>query len=156
MRLDELWKRQEGPTLSFEVFPARTPRGAAKLERALDRLCDARPDFFAVTSGAGGSTREGSLALTRALLSDRGQQVLAYFNGYGQAPEEVAATVDAYAALGVESMLLVRGDAPRDLDNFEPHPDAFAHASDLLAFAAVTAVALSIAVALLQRERLRP
>ncbi len=136
MKLTERWYDAARPTLSFEVFPARTPKGAGKLDKALGRLAALEPDFFSVTSGAGGSTREGSLALCRKLKQELGQEVLAYFNGFGIAPDEVAATLGAYAELGLQNMLLVRGDPPRDLEGFEPHPESFPHASDLLAFAA--------------------
>ncbi|MCK6429857.1 MAG: methylenetetrahydrofolate reductase, partial [Burkholderiaceae bacterium] len=49
-------------TFSFEFFPPKTPEGADKLRGVRARLATVNPEFFSVTFGAGGSTREGTLA----------------------------------------------------------------------------------------------
>jgi methylenetetrahydrofolate reductase (NADPH) len=59
--------------------------------------------------------------------------VLAYFAGYGLGPDDITAVLDSYQAIGIESILAVRGDVPREKE-FEPHPEALDHASDLMAF----------------------
>lgn len=135
MKLTDRWQETGRPTISFEVFPARTPKGVGKLDKVLGKLAALEPDFFSVTSGAGGSTREGSLLLSRKLKQDLGQEVLAYFNGFGAGPEEVKAALAELGELGLENLLLVRGDTPRDVQGFEPHPESFLHASDLISFA---------------------
>ena len=56
MKLTDLWKASNKPTLSFELFPARTEKGAVKLETTIDQLVALKPDFVSVTFGAGGST----------------------------------------------------------------------------------------------------
>jgi methylenetetrahydrofolate reductase (NADPH) len=134
MQLTELWKPGRRPSLSFELFPARTPAGRDKLWVIIDELGSLAPDFFSVTFGAGGSTRDGSHELTARLKRDKGHEVLAYFAGYGLPPSEVSAVLDAYRDLGVENILAVRGDEPRDAPDFKPHPDRLAHASDLVAY----------------------
>lgn len=133
MKLCDRYRASGRPTLSFEVFPARTKQAAEKLEGVLDELIAAGPDFMSVTFGAGGSTRVGSRELV-ARLRSRNVEVLAYFAGYGLGPEDIDGVLQAYAALGVENVLAVRGDVPRDEPAFTPHPDAMAHASDLLSF----------------------
>lgn len=134
MKLTELWKPGRRPSLSFELFPARTAAGREKLSATLDELVLLAPDFFSVTFGAGGSTRDGSRELVQTLKQDKCQQVLAYFAGYGLAPSEVSTVLDAYRDLGVENVLAVRGDEPRTAPGFEPHPDSFVYASDLVSF----------------------
>ena len=67
MKLIDIWKSSTKPTLSFELFPARTEKGATKLETTIDELAALKPDFVSVTFGAGGSTREGSHQLVRKL-----------------------------------------------------------------------------------------
>jgi methylenetetrahydrofolate reductase (NADPH) len=67
------------------------------------------------------------------LKKEKGLEVVAYFAGFGLSRDDVASVLDDYAALGVENVLLVRGDPPRE-GEFRPHPGAFAHASDLVAF----------------------
>ena len=133
MKITDLWASTDKPTLSFELFPARTEKAAANLERAIDALAALNPDFVSVTFGAGGSTREGSYQLAKSLIQEKGLDVITYFACYGLSPDEIIAVVEDYQALGVENILAVRGDEPRDTD-FEPHPDSFAHATDLMAF----------------------
>jgi methylenetetrahydrofolate reductase (NADPH) len=131
MKLAELWRTKGGPTLSFELFPARDAKAAASLQKVIDQLTALRPDFVSVTFGAGGSTRDDSRELA-AELRRRGLEVLAYFAGYGMAPEQITTVLDGYRALGVENVLVVRGDVPKDDPDFKPHPQGLAHASDLL------------------------
>ena len=133
MKLTDMWKSSQRPTISFELFPPRSVKAAENLERAIDALAALKPDFVSVTFGAGGSTREGSRQLVEKLKSQKGLEVLAYFAGYGLGPEDIIQVLDSYQALGVESILVARGDPPRE-EGFEPHPDSLPHASDLVAF----------------------
>ena len=82
MRLTELWTKKDKPTLSFELFPARTEKGAVSLDKAIDELAALEPDFVSVTFGAGGSTKDGSRQLVEKLMN-KGLEVIAYFAGYG-------------------------------------------------------------------------
>jgi methylenetetrahydrofolate reductase (NADPH) len=134
MKVTDIWRSRQEPTISFELFPARTEKAAKNLEKAIDELVALKPDFVSVTFGAGGSTREGSRQLVERLRNEKGQEVLAYFAGYGLGPEDIMAVLDSYQAIGVENVLIVRGDAPREQDDFQPHPDSFSYASDLMAF----------------------
>jgi methylenetetrahydrofolate reductase (NADPH) len=132
MRVTELWKTSQKPTISFELFPARSDKAAVSLEKAIDGLAALKPDFVSVTFGAGGSTREGSRQLVQKLKQEKGLDVVAYFAGFGLAPDDIIGALDDYKALGLESILAVRGDPPRE--EFTPHPDSLPYASDLVAF----------------------
>ena len=134
MKLTDLWKASDKPTVSFELFPARSQKAAERLERVIDVLAGLKPDFASVTFGAGGTTREGSRQLLDKLMNEKGLEVLGYFAGFGLGPQEITTILDSYKTLGVENILVVRGDIPHDQDDFNPHPDSFAHASDLMAF----------------------
>ncbi|MGB3713722.1 MAG: methylenetetrahydrofolate reductase [Candidatus Promineifilaceae bacterium] len=133
MKLTEMWKNRTEPTLSFELFPARTEKAAANLEITIDMLSELMPDFVSVTFGAGGSTREGSRQLIQKLKHIKGLDVVAYFACYGLDPEDIVSVLNDYQDIGVQTILAVRGDEPRE-EGFVPHPESLPHASDLVSF----------------------
>lgn len=134
MKVTDIWNSSQRPTVSFELFPARSPKAAEDLEKTIDELAALKPDFVSVTFGAGGSTREGSYQLTKKLKNEKGLEVIAYFTGYGLGPEDIISILDDYRDLGIESILVARGDPPREQKDFKPHPQSLPHASDLLSF----------------------
>ncbi len=134
MKVTDIWKSGKRPTVSFELFPARSPKAAENLEKTIDELVAVKPDFVSVTFGAGGSTREGSYQLVEKLKNAKGQEVIAYFTGYGLGPEDITAVLDDYQKLGVENILVARGDPPHGVEDFKPHPQSLPYASDLLSF----------------------
>jgi methylenetetrahydrofolate reductase (NADPH) len=134
MKLTDLWKQAEKPTLSFELFPAKTEKAAQRLEKAVVELASLEPDFASVTFGAGGSTRAGSYQLLEKLIKEQNLEVLGYFAGYGLGPDAITSALDSYQQLGIDNILTVRGDVPREDEDFTPHPDSFEHANELLEF----------------------
>ena len=134
MKVADVWTSGQRPTVSFELFPPRTEKAAEKIDGTIDELTALRPDFISVTFGAGGSTREGSRQLIEKLKKEKGQEVIAYFAGYGLGPDDIVAVLDSYQELGIENILVVRGDIPQDQEDFKPHPQSLPHASDLMTF----------------------
>lgn len=134
MRVTEIWEKAEKPTISFELFPARSPKAEKRLPKAIDKLVTVEPTFVSVTFGAGGSTREGSLELVRNLIKDRGLEVMAYFACYGLGPEDMVGALTDYKEIGISNVLAVRGDPPHDNPDFKSHPESLAYASDLVEF----------------------
>ena len=133
MKVTEMWKSGSRPTVSFELFPARSEKAAESLGRAMDSLAKLGPDFVSVTFGAGGTTREGSRQLLEELKRTRGFEVVGYFACYGLGPDEITAVLDSYKQLGMENILAVRGDPPKEGD-VQPHPESFSYAADMLSF----------------------
>ncbi len=133
MRVVDRWQQGQDPTLSFELFPARNEKAAQNLKQAIEKLGGLGPDFVSVTFGAGGATQAGSRELVEQ-LQERRLKVMAYFAGYGLGPEQIVEVLDVYQELGIENLLVVRGDPPREEEGFSPHPESFAHASELLGF----------------------
>ena len=134
MKVTDIWTCGARPTVSFELFPPRSDKAAEKLEKTIDELVALKPDFVSVTFGAGGSTRKGSHQLIEKLKNEKGREVIAYFAGYGLGPEDITSVLDSYQQLGIENILVVRGDKPADQEDFKPHPQSLPHASDLIAF----------------------
>lgn len=133
MKVTNIWKSGQKPTVSFELFPARSEKAAVRLEETIGILAGLQPDFVSVTFGAGGSTREGSHQLIEKLITKHGLEVVAYFAGFGLGPDDICSVLDSYQALGVGSVLVVRGDPP-EAEDFTPHPESFSYASELMAF----------------------
>ncbi|MFA4902119.1 MAG: methylenetetrahydrofolate reductase [Desulfobaccales bacterium] len=133
MKVTEMWKKKQ-PTVSFELFPARNAEANEKLERVIDQFAVMEPDFVSVTFGAGGSTREGSRQLVTTLKNELKLEVMAYFAGYGLGPDDIQGVLDSYLSLGVDNLLVVRGDPPHGQPDFKPHPASLLHASDMLEF----------------------
>ena len=131
MRVDQLYKDKQ-PTLSFEFFPFRDDKTQASFNKTIDTLTPLNPDYFSVTFGAGGSTKEGSYD-TAKILVDRKLPTVAYIAGFGLGPDDIRSVLDKYKALGIETIFVIRGDQPKDAD-FKAHPDSFAYACDLIGF----------------------
>ncbi|MCP4600647.1 MAG: 5,10-methylenetetrahydrofolate reductase [Proteobacteria bacterium] len=134
MRLTEILKNREKPTISLEFFPARSEKAETKLAKVVDKLVALEPDFVSVTFGAGGSTREGSYNLVKKLKKEKNLEVLPYFACWGLGPDDIMSVVNGYRDLGIDSLLAVRGDRPEGQEDFKLHPQSLPHASDLLAF----------------------
>ncbi len=131
---DYLLKNKEKPVISFEFSRPKNEKAAANLNNALVKLKALNPDYVSVTFGAGGSTSEGSAQLVEKLKNEFDFKVVAYIAGVGLSPVRIEEVLDKYKALGIETMFVIRGDAPTWEENYKPEPDAFAHASDLLKF----------------------
>ncbi|MGD9201147.1 MAG: methylenetetrahydrofolate reductase [Chitinispirillia bacterium] len=134
MKVTDIWNKASGPTISFELFPARSEKGRDNLEKAIDDLAGLNPDFVSVTFGAGGSTRDGSFQLVENLKNKKSLEVIAYFACYGLGPHDITDILDAYMNIGIENILTVRGDIPKDDINFKPHPQSFIHTSELISY----------------------
>ena len=135
MRVANLYEKSGlHPILSFEFSRPKNEMAAANLDRTLDSLTRLSPDYVSVTFGAGGSSREGSYELLDTLKNKRGLNVVAYIAGIGLGPEEVLEALEKFKSIGVETVFVIRGDAPTWDENYKPHPDAMLYASDLLKF----------------------
>lgn len=121
------------PTLSFEIFPPRTPAAADGLWRTVEHLTGTGPDYISVTYGASGSTRESSRSLVRSILSRTPVTAVAHLTCVGASRGEVAALVGEFLGEGVRSILALRGDPPQGQPDWQPHPEGLTYASELVA-----------------------
>jgi methylenetetrahydrofolate reductase (NADPH) len=117
----------------MEFFPPRTEKTIQAFGPTLDQLAVHQPDYMSVTFGAGGSTRNGSYQTVKQILKEKNLPAVAYIAAWGLGPDDVRNVLDSYKNLGVETIFVIRGDEPKE-EGVAPHPEGFAHASDLLAF----------------------
>ncbi len=120
------------PVISFEFSRPKTEKAAANLDRALETLKKTEPGYVSVTFGAGGSNRQGSFELVDKLKNEHGLSVAAYIAGVGLSPAQLGECCDKFKSLAVETLFVIRGDAPTWDDSYTPHPEALAHGSDML------------------------
>lgn len=105
-----------GRTYSFEFFPPRTDEGERQLEATLQELADLRPSFVSVTYGAGGSTRDRTHDLVVGIPKLTGLVAMAHLTCAGHSRAELAGILGRYRDAGVENILALAGDPPRDGD----------------------------------------
>ena len=117
--------------ISFEFFPPRTPEGVEKLRGVRRELAALRPEFYSVTFGAGGSTREGTLATVTEM--HREHVVAApHLSCIGASRSEMRDTLMHYRDLGIQRLVTLRGDQPSG--SGASGPGDFRYARDLVEF----------------------
>ncbi len=122
------------PVISFEFSRPKSGKAAANLDKALVKLKKMNPDYVSVTFGAGGSTRDGSIQLVDKLQNELGFEVVSYIAGIGLAPDQLTGVLDRYRDLGIETMFVIRGDAPTWEESYQPHPESLPHATEMITF----------------------
>lgn len=98
-------------TLSFEFFPPRDQEAETSLWKNYDKLLEAQPDFVSVTYGAGGSSRETSLAVVDRMAKDI--LTIGHLTCVGASEASTLETVKHFEQAGVRSILALRGDSPQ-------------------------------------------
>jgi methylenetetrahydrofolate reductase (NADPH) len=135
MRIDDILAAKR-PVFSVEFFPPKSEEAAAQLFETARSLRELGPDFVSVTYGAGGSTREGTVEITRALKDELGFETMAHLRCVGETAEGLAATLDRIAAAGIENVFALRGDPPRGQGDFAQPEGGLGSAAELAAFIA--------------------
>lgn len=107
---------RRGTSYSFEFFPPRTPEAEATLERALRDLEPLQPSYVSVTYGAGGSTRERTHGLVVQILRETSITPMAHLTCVGHTRDELHEIVVRYRDAGIENVLALGGDPPKDSD----------------------------------------
>jgi methylenetetrahydrofolate reductase (NADPH) len=98
-------------TYSFEFFPPKTPEGADKLRAVRAQLAALAPDFFSVTFGAGGSTREGTFNTVMEIHRE-GLPVAPHISCIGSTRASIVELLQRYRSAGVRRIVALRGDLP--------------------------------------------
>jgi len=132
VRIDERLSDFSEPTFSFEFFPPKTEEGERNLRATLEDLKAFEPDFVSVTYGAGGSTRERTVELTRWIKQDLGIEAMAHLTCVGASVDDLHAVLDQIEAAGIDNVLALRGDPPRGETEWRPHPGGLRHAGELV------------------------
>ncbi len=118
--------------VSIEIFPPKTEKGLESLESLLEDFQKFSPDFVSVTYGAGGTTRDTTLAVVKSIKEIRPYDVMPHFTCVSHTKEEIDQIVRLYEKAGVDNILALRGDPPKGSQTFVPTAGGFAYAIDLI------------------------
>ena len=126
---------QDHPTtFSFEFFPPKTDAASEELFANIAQLQVLQPSFVSVTYGAGGSTRERTHDLIVRIQRETNLTAVSHLTCVCHTRDELAAILDRYAASGIENILALRGDPPKNLADYDRSQDAFQYADELVRF----------------------
>jgi methylenetetrahydrofolate reductase (NADPH) len=119
--------------VSFEFFPPKSEKMEEQLWEAVQELAPLAPRFVSVTYGAGGSTRERTHKTVARIIAEAGIPAAAHLTCVDASKAETRAIAEAYWEAGVRHIVALRGDAGEPGAPFEPHPDGYASAAELVA-----------------------
>ena len=115
--------------VSIEFFPPNTPVGSEKLKTVVQELAALEPEFFSVTYGAGGSTRDKTLATVQAIAA-LGFEAAPHLSCIGSTAAGIAEILATYRAQGIRRLVALRGDLPSGMAT----AGEFRYASELIGF----------------------
>ena len=107
---------EHGPSISFEFFPPKTERGVENLWAAIDELEHLDPTVVSVTYGAGGSTRERTREVVIDLEKNTSLTPMPHLTCVAHTREELEELVTQYREAGLEHVLALHGDLPKDAE----------------------------------------
>ena len=134
MRIDEVLGRGK-PGVSFEFFPPKSEAGFAQLFSTIDDLHPLRPTYVSVTYGAGGSTRQKTVALVERIQRELKIRSMAHLTCVGHTAQELGAILDDLWSAGIRNVLALRGDPPAGQTQFVATEGGFTNADQLVALA---------------------
>ena len=120
------------PSVSFEFFPPHTAEMEATMWRSIERLAALEPSVVSVTYGADGSTRERTHDAVERITRETDMTAAPHLTCIGASRGEIDDIARGYWDMGIRHLVALRGDAPHGVEKYEPHPDGYAYASDLV------------------------
>jgi len=115
--------------ISFEFFPPNTPVGSDKLKTVVQALSVVEPEFFSVTYGAGGATRDKTLATVKDIAAT-GHEAAPHLSCVGSTADSISEILATYRAQGIKRLVALRGDLPSGT----AVAGEFRYAADLIEF----------------------
>ena len=123
--------REDKTTISFEVFPPKTTANFESVKKAALGVAALHPDYMSVTYGAGGSNRGNTLHIAEEIQKAENVTTIAHLTCVGAGKEDIRTALSEMKEAGIENILALRGDRPKDFDG-DPFKE-YHYASELVA-----------------------
>lgn len=133
--------------ISLEYFPPKEQKDWPAFFGVVSRLASLNPLFASVTYGAGGSNQNATLEIVTHMQKELGLETMAHLTCVGAQPERLESFLADLTASGIQNVLALRGDAPKDTDPFQLTASPYHHASDLISFVRQTSPHMGVGVA---------
>ncbi|MBE6767938.1 MAG: methylenetetrahydrofolate reductase [NAD(P)H] [Ruminococcaceae bacterium] len=125
--------QQHTPALSFEVFPPKTETGFESVKVATEEIAKLRPAFMSVTYGAGGGTSRYTLEIAKNIKEMYGVPTLAHLTCVSSTRETVREKIAQIREAGIQNVMALRGDIPKELEGADRSGWDYRYAVDLIA-----------------------
>lgn len=129
MKIKDILKTDQ-PHISFEVFPPKTDAGFESVMCATEQIAKLKPSYISVTYGAGGGTSNNTVQIASRIKHDMGVTSLAHLTCVSSTKEMVHRVIGQLKEEGVENILALRGDIPKESDF--PLPNHYRYANELI------------------------
>ena len=132
-KVSDLFNQKER-TYSFELFPPKTEEGYRNLLKTIEALSRLQPDFMSVTYGAGGGNREKTFDIVDHLQKIHRIIGVAHLTCVLNTKHDITRILEEIKHRGIDNVLALRGDPPKDNPNWQPGPENLKYSSELCAF----------------------
>ncbi len=122
------------PSFSMEFSTPQTPAGWRGLWRTIETLREFRPRYVSVTYGAGGSQRGNTIETVTRIKREYGIEAMAHITCLSHTRAELRTIFERLRDEGIENVIALRGDRPRDVVDFQPPADGLPHATEMMRF----------------------
>ena len=120
--------------LSCEIFPPKKEEDFLNIHGKLDKLAEINPDFISITYGAGGSNAGKAVEIADYARNSAKLEVVSHITSVGFNKEKLMAGLAKFKEIGVDNVLVLRGDRPKQMTDEEYNSRDFVHASDMASF----------------------
>lgn len=129
MKLTEIFEKNR-PSLSFEVFPPKTSDGFDSVKEATEKIASLLPSYMSVTYGAGGTTKGYTVKIAENIQKKYNVPTLSHLTCVSVTKELLRETADELKSAGIENILALRGDLPKDMNEVKTD---YKYASEIIA-----------------------
>jgi methylenetetrahydrofolate reductase (NADH) len=133
MRISDKFKEQN-QGISLEFFPPKSAEGKDAFMKVVRDLSIYDPFYVSVTYGAGGTTRDRTISTLKWIKQETDLSVMSHLTCIGATRTSMDALLKDYRDHGIDNILALRGDPPRNATNFDPARGEFKYARDLVEF----------------------